>query len=53
MAANQEPTHQNQALPTPGEWREKIETVRRVREQAQKIRKGKPTSFRRAVGRAA
>jgi hypothetical protein len=35
------------------DWRKKIEAARQARQLGKKLRKDKPSSFRRAVGRAA
>ena len=37
---------------TDPDWREKIETARKAREMGKELRKDKPSSFRRAVGRS-
>lgn len=37
---------------TDKKWRERIEMAKEAREASKTSRKGKPTSFRRAVGRA-
>jgi len=38
---------------TDGQWQSKIQAAKEARNGAQEARKGKPASFRRAVGRKA